>query len=118
MKINKEWHQANKMPKNPTQEERIKWHIEHAKNCSCYPISSKLAKEIEEYESGQIEGVKRMLSDNENCIKILTQLKAIRSAINAVMDQVIEEQFDKCLISINPEDKKLLIKMKKYVKNG
>jgi len=45
-KINKEWHLANKMPKNPTIEERIKWHQEHQKNCQCWPIPSKLLAEI------------------------------------------------------------------------
>lgn len=33
--INKEWHQKNKMPKNPTLEERIQWHKEHLKYCDC-----------------------------------------------------------------------------------
>jgi len=31
MKINKEWQLKNKMPKNPTFEERINWHIAHSK---------------------------------------------------------------------------------------
>lgn len=31
MKINKEWHLKNRMPKNPTSEQRIAWHIEHKK---------------------------------------------------------------------------------------
>ena len=47
MKINKEWHQKNKMPKNPTLEERIKWHIEHAKNCTCREMPDSIRKEIE-----------------------------------------------------------------------
>lgn len=49
--INKEWHEKNKMPKNPTFEERMKWHIKHNQNCSCYPITEKLKKEIEKYKS-------------------------------------------------------------------
>ena len=47
MKINKEWHAKNKMPKNPTPDQRIDWHIEHAKNCACWPIPAKLKTEIE-----------------------------------------------------------------------
>lgn len=47
MKINKEWHLANKMPKNPSLEQRIKWHKAHAENCNCRPIPDKLKKEIE-----------------------------------------------------------------------
>jgi len=44
--INKEWHQKHRMPKNPTIEQRIKWHLEHQKNCSCRPITGKLAEEM------------------------------------------------------------------------
>lgn len=41
-KLNKEWHQANPMPKNPTIEERLHWHIEHAKYCQCRAMPEKL----------------------------------------------------------------------------
>ena len=44
--INKEWHEKHRMPKNPTIEQRIKWHLEHQKNCSCRPITGKLAEEM------------------------------------------------------------------------
>ena len=50
MKLNKEWHLAHPMPKNPTQQQRIEWHIEHAKNCSCREIPPGLAKEIQKYK--------------------------------------------------------------------
>jgi len=46
MKINKEWHLKNKMPKNPTLNERINWHIEHAKHCSCREMPDSIKKEI------------------------------------------------------------------------
>jgi len=46
MPINKSWHLANKMPQNPTVEQRIKWHLEHKKNCSCMPIPKKLEEEM------------------------------------------------------------------------
>jgi hypothetical protein len=51
MTINAKWHLSNKMPKNPTEEVRIKWHIEHLKNCPCRAPSPKLAAEIKEYQS-------------------------------------------------------------------
>ena len=47
IKTNKTWHQANKMLKNPTLEQRVDWHLEHAKNCKCRPIPKKLKLEIE-----------------------------------------------------------------------
>jgi hypothetical protein len=34
MAINKEWHLQHPMPKNPTVEERILWHLEHKKYCA------------------------------------------------------------------------------------
>lgn len=32
------------MPKNATLEQRIEWHIAHAKNCGCRKIEGKLAE--------------------------------------------------------------------------
>ena len=47
MKINQEWHEKNKMPKNATFEQRVKWHLEHLKNCSCREgLPKKLAEEM------------------------------------------------------------------------
>lgn len=46
MKINKEWHLSHRMPKNPTTEQRLDWHIEHEKNCSCRQMPEKLKAEI------------------------------------------------------------------------
>jgi hypothetical protein len=46
MKINAKWHKENRMLKNPTIEQRIEWHIEHQKNCSCRPIPDKLLEEM------------------------------------------------------------------------
>jgi hypothetical protein len=45
--INEEWHRKNRMPRNPTVEQRIEWHLEHQKNCSCRPIPRKLSEEME-----------------------------------------------------------------------
>ena len=50
-KINREWHELHRMPKNATLEQRIAWHMEHAKHCKCRPIPEKLAAEIEKRKS-------------------------------------------------------------------
>ena len=45
MKINKEWHLGNQMPKNATPRERLDWHLAHAKACACRPLTAEfLAK--------------------------------------------------------------------------
>ena len=46
-RLNKEWHLAHPMPKNPSLQQRIEWHIEHFKNCNCrHDIPEKLKEEM------------------------------------------------------------------------
>lgn len=48
MKLNKQLHQAHKMSKNATIEQRIEWHVEYLKNCQCrtdYPEKLKIEME-------------------------------------------------------------------------
>lgn len=46
MSINKAWHLKHKMPENPTTEQRIEWHLKHARNCGCRKIEGKIASEM------------------------------------------------------------------------
>jgi hypothetical protein len=46
MKINAKWHLANKMPKNTTLDQRVEWHVEHARNCQFRPLGGKILEEI------------------------------------------------------------------------
>jgi hypothetical protein len=55
MAINATWHKANKMPKNPTEEQRLKWHIEHMANCTCRLPSPKLMEEIREFSKNVVQ---------------------------------------------------------------
>jgi len=45
-RTNAEWHQKNPMPKNPTNRERVEWHLEHAKNCGCRPIPASVSADL------------------------------------------------------------------------
>jgi len=49
MKINEEWHKKNKMAKSPSIEERVDWHIKHAKYCKCREIPANLVQVIESF---------------------------------------------------------------------
>ena len=51
MPLNALWHRANPMPKNPTIDERIEWHREHARACGCRPIPEGVRAEIARRES-------------------------------------------------------------------
>jgi len=68
--------------------------------------------------SGQIDGVKKMIDNKEDCLHVLTQLKAIKSAVSGVMDEVVEGQLENCMSSLKNKDKELLIKIKNYVKSN
>jgi hypothetical protein len=39
------------MPANPTKEQRVQWHFEHAVACGCRPVPKNLADEVQ----GKIE---------------------------------------------------------------
>jgi len=52
-KINREWHEQHRMPKNPTLAQRVAWHKEHAKHCSYRPMPEKIAQEISKHGNGQ-----------------------------------------------------------------
>ncbi len=59
-----------------------------------------------------------MVDEEKDCVQVLTQLKAIKSAIGSVMDTVVEDQFETCMKSLKVEDRALLIKIKDYVKSN
>lgn len=42
--LNRKWHQQNRMPDGATQQQRIEWHVAHAKACGCRPIPPTLLK--------------------------------------------------------------------------
>jgi DNA-binding FrmR family transcriptional regulator len=47
---------------------------------------------------GQLAGAKKMLADKQaDCFSSLIQLKASRSAISSLMDNLIEDEFKTCL---------------------
>ncbi|HZD60369.1 MAG TPA: hypothetical protein VE439_07950 [Anaerolineae bacterium] len=43
---NAEWHLKNTMPKNPTLDQRVRWHIEHARNCPCPSLDGEILEEL------------------------------------------------------------------------
>ena len=47
--------------------------------------------------SGQLEGVKRMVSTREYCPKIVTQIQAIRAALKSLEAVVLEKHLNMCV---------------------
>jgi len=46
---------------------------------------------------GQLNGVSRMIENDDECFDILTQLKAAKSALNSFSNKFLQEKFLKCL---------------------
>jgi DNA-binding FrmR family transcriptional regulator len=64
--------------------------------------------------SGQIKGVAEMMDKKSDCIEVLTQLKAVRSAISSLMNKIVEEKVDSCFESEKTDKKtikEILIKI-------
>lgn len=47
--------------------------------------------------AGQVEGIKKMVEDGRYCPDILTQLRAVRSAIRTVEANVLEKHLQHCV---------------------
>ncbi|EMS73638.1 metal-sensitive transcriptional regulator [Ruminiclostridium cellobioparum] len=55
---------------------------------------------------GQVKGIHKMIDEDKNCGDILTQIAAVRAAINKVGSIVLEKHSLKCLENIvSSEDK-------------
>lgn len=52
MKINAAWHEKNKMVGRPTLDQRVTWHLEHARHCSCRPLEGEILAEIKKRYMG------------------------------------------------------------------
>jgi len=47
--------------------------------------------------SGQVQGISRMIEDDRYCIDILVQISAVRSALNQVGMQIVEDHTKGCV---------------------
>ena len=45
-KLNAAWHKANRMPSRASLDQRIAWHLAHAKACSCRSFPASILKQL------------------------------------------------------------------------
>jgi hypothetical protein len=50
-RLNAEWHRKHRMPKNPTPEQRLRWHEGHAKACACREMPPAMWAELQKRAS-------------------------------------------------------------------
>lgn len=62
---------------------------------------------------GQLEGVKKMVEENRYCVEILQQLKAARSAIKTIEQNVLKKHMQMCLLKAtkSQDEKEIIIKI-------
>ncbi len=53
---------------------------------------------------GQVRGLQRMISEDEYCIDILTQISAVRSALDSVALKLVEDHLNHCVVAAAKED--------------
>jgi CsoR family transcriptional regulator, copper-sensing transcriptional repressor len=73
-----------------------------------YPDHSNLVPNLNRI-AGQIEGIKKMITDKRYCVDILQQFKSVKSAIGGVEAKMLEIHMDSCVTaafnSNNEKDK-------------
>jgi hypothetical protein len=47
-RLNADWHAAHRMPVNPTLDQRVAWHVEHAAACGCRPMPASVLAALQE----------------------------------------------------------------------
>ncbi len=50
---NTKWHLKHKLPKNPTLDQRVKWHMEHARRCPCPSKDEDIIEELKKRYLGK-----------------------------------------------------------------
>ncbi|MGN1400962.1 MAG: metal-sensitive transcriptional regulator [Bacillus sp. (in: firmicutes)] len=52
---------------------------------------------------GQLRGILRMMEEEKDCKDVITQLSAVRSAIDRTVGVIVTENLVSCLATDNPE---------------
>jgi DNA-binding FrmR family transcriptional regulator len=62
---------------------------------------------------GQLNGVKRMIAGDDDCFRIITQFKAARASLNALMIKFMQENLNACMK--NSSNKEEFLKMERLI---
>ncbi|MDR1453739.1 MAG: metal-sensitive transcriptional regulator [Candidatus Margulisbacteria bacterium] len=67
-----------------------------AKTNHCHPSHAGQIARLNRI-SGQLDGVKKMITDRRYCPEILIQLKAVRSALRSVESNILQSHLESCV---------------------
>lgn len=60
-------------------------------------IKPKVVNRLNRIE-GQVRGIVRMVEDDRYCVDVLTQIQAVRAALNRVENEVLKDHLDHCVM--------------------
>lgn len=60
-------------------------------------VKEQVVKNLNRIE-GQVRGLKRMVEEDTYCIDVITQTQAVKSAISAVEDRLLENHLSHCAV--------------------
>lgn len=55
---------------------------------------------------GQLNGINKMVKEKKDCLLVITQMKAVKSALNNYMNRYIEDNFSCCMESSKSSKKR------------
>ncbi len=92
------------------------------KTCGCVPGTyADHTKEIPRLNriAGQLEGIKKMIESRRYCPEILTQMRAVRSALRSVEANILQDHLQSCVMDSfdSPEQRQKKIEEIKEIFN-
>jgi hypothetical protein len=54
LNMNARWHRQHPMPKHPTEQARVKWHLAHTKVCGCRDMPDSVAALIRRFRASRV----------------------------------------------------------------
>lgn len=61
-----------------------------------YPINEKALRRLKNID-GQVRGLQRMVKEEKYCVDILTQISAVRAALNSVGMVILKRHIETCV---------------------
>ncbi|MBQ4153635.1 MAG: metal-sensing transcriptional repressor [Clostridia bacterium] len=66
---------------------------------------------------GQLRGIKNMLNEDKYCIDILTQISAVRAALGALGEKLLEDHINTCVVNgIKKGDEQIISELTDSIK--
>lgn len=69
---------------------------------SMSPAREKIRKRLARV-AGQVAGLQKMVDDDRYCVDVLTQLAAVRSALDAVGVELLSDHLEHCVASVGDD---------------